>query len=90
MRILPEQVHSSKQQPLDKIFVLLSANFLFFGKNFLESLSPSRSSLHLGFRFAFTWGYSWCRLYEIEVALRSFGQASGDLKRFSTPSGCSD
>ena len=52
MRILPEQVHSSKQQPLDKIFVLLSANFLFFGKNFLESLSPSRYSLHPGFRSA--------------------------------------
>ena len=69
--------------------VLLSTNFLFFGKDFRQVsafVPPLRGSslggLHPQVPLRFTWGYSWCHLYEVGVALRSFWPSGRRLEVF--------
>ena len=79
----------SAHHPTLKKFVLLSANFLFFGKDFRQVsafVPPLRGSslggLHPQVPLRFTWGYSWCHLYEVGVALRSFWPSGRRLEVF--------
>jgi hypothetical protein len=81
-------IRQERQQPYKKS-VLLSANFLFFVKDFLQIstfVSPPRGSglgrLHPQVPLRFTWGYSWRHLYEVGVALRSFGPSGRRLEVF--------